>query len=140
MACRNRLRTFIAAGLLLIPLSSVAEDYVEQWKQGLSGSKLTAYSGSVISSNSTLTTISFCRDGRYLYYKEGSWSVPGMANGASNNTISGRWQVVQSGNNIMLKYVSDAGEQGMFPVYLQNNGRVNIGGTEFAVQQGGAGC
>ena len=140
MACRNRLRTFIAAGLLLIPLSSVAEDYVEQWKQGLSGSKLTAYSGSVISSNSTLTTISFCRDGRYLYYKEGSWSVPGMANGASNNTISGRWQLVQSGNNIMLKYVSDAGEQGMFPVYLQNNGRVNIGGTEFAVQQGGAGC
>jgi len=140
MACRNRSSIFIATGLLLIPLSSVAEDYVEQWKQGLSGSKLTTYSGSVISSNSTLTTVSFCRDGRYLYYKEGSWSVPGMANGASNNTITGRWQVLQSGNNIMLKYVTDEGEQGVFPLYLQNNGRVNIGGTEFAVQQGGAGC
>jgi hypothetical protein len=140
MACLNRLRIFIACGLLLISVASVAEDYVEQWQQGLSGAKLTAYSGSVISSNSTLTTVSFCRDGRYRYYKEGSWSVPGMANGASNNTITGRWQVLQSGNKIMLKYVTDAGEQGMFPLYLQNNGRVNIGGTEFAVQQGGAGC
>lgn len=140
MARLNRLRTFVACGLLLISVSSVAEDYVEQWKQGLSGSKLTAYSGSVISSNSTLTTVSFCRDGRYIYYKEGSWSVPGMANGASNNTVTGRWQVLQSGNYMMLQYVTDAGEQGMFPLYLQNNGRVNIGGTEFAVQQGGAGC
>ena len=140
MAYLNRLRIFIACGLLLTSVSSVAEDYVEQWKQGLSGSKLTAYSGSVISSNSTLTTVSFCRDGRYSYYKEGSWSVPGMANGASNNTITGHWQVLQSDNNIMLKYVTDAGEQGMFPIYLQNNGRVNIAGTEFSVQQGEAGC
>ena len=140
MAYLNRLRIFIACGLLLTSVSSVAEDYVEHWKQGLSGSKLTAYSGSVISSNSTLTTVSFCRDGRYSYYKEGSCSVPGMANGASNNTITGHWQVLQSDNNIMLKYVTDAGEQGMFAIYLQNNGRVNIGGTEFAVQQGEAGC
>lgn len=136
----KKLRIIIVSGLLLVSTSSLAEDYVEQWKQGLSGSKLTAYSGSVISSNSTLTTVSFCQDGRYRYYKEGSWSVPGMAGGASNNTITGRWQVLQSGNNIMLRYVTDAGEQGVFPLYLQNNDRVNIGGTAFAVQQGGAGC
>jgi hypothetical protein len=136
----TRLNKLIFAGLLLAATSAAAKDYVELWKQGLSGSKLTAFSGSVTSSNSTLTTVSFCHDGRYSYYREGSWSVPGMAGGASNSTITGRWQVLQIGNNIMLKYITDLGETGVFPVYLQNNGRVNIGGTEFAVQQGGAGC
>ena len=140
MSCLNTSKIVVASVLLLISLPSLAENYVEQWQRGLSGAKLTAYSGSVISSNSTLTTLSFCRDGRYSYYKEGSWSVPGMAGGASNNTVTGRWEVLQSGINVMLKYVTDAGEEGMFPLYLQNNGRVNIGGTAFAVQQGGAGC
>lgn len=140
MSCLNILKIVLASVLLLISLPSLAENYVEQWQQGLSGAKLTAYSGSVISSNSTLSMVSFCRDGRYSYYKEGSWSVPGMAGGASNNTVTGRWEVLQSGVNVMLKYVTDAGEEGMFPLYLQNNGRINIGGTAFAVQQGVAGC
>lgn len=132
----------VVTGLLLFSTSAIAEteSVLQQWQQGLKGARLTSYSGSVTSSNSTLTTISFCSSGRYSYYKEGSWSVPGMAGGASNNTITGRWEVVQSGGNVMLKYVTDGGEQGMFPIYLQNNGRVNIGGAAFAVQQGGAGC
>jgi hypothetical protein len=117
-----------------------SESILEQWQQGLQGALLSSYSGSVISSNSTLTTIRFCSNGRYSYHKEGSWSVPGMAGGASTNTITGRWEVVQSAAGIMLKYITDSGEQGMYPMYLQANGRVNIGGTDFAVQQGGAGC
>ena len=118
----------------------VQNTVVQQWRQGLSGAKLTSYSGSVINSNSTLTVIDFCRNGRYNYYKEGSWSVPGTAGGASNNTVTGRWRIQQQGNYTMLEYVTDQGERGVFPIYLQNNGRVNIGGTEFAAQQGGAGC
>ena len=66
--------------------------------------------------------------------------MPGMAGGASNSTITGRWEVIQNSNVVMLKYVTDNGEEGTYPVYLQNNGRVNIGGTAFAVEQGGAGC
>lgn len=134
--------TTIAFSLLLasVPTITVAQSFVQQWKQGLSGSKLTSYSGSVINSNSTLTVINFCNNGRYNYYKEGSWSVPGQAGGASNSQITGRWDIQQQGNQFALTYITDYGEQGSFPIYLQNNGRVNIGGTEFAVQQGGAGC
>ncbi len=126
--------------LLIMPVSVSAQSLVEQWQQGLAGTRLTSYSGSVISSNSTLTVIDFCRDGRYSYYKEGSWSVPGTAGGASNNRINGRWQISAQGSQVFLMYRTDAGEQGTFPVYLQNNGRVNIGGTAFAAQRGGAGC
>ena len=69
----------ITLGFLLAPATTVAQSLVQQWKQGLSGSRLTSYSGSVINSNSTLTVINFCRNGCYSYYKEGSWSVPGQA-------------------------------------------------------------
>jgi hypothetical protein len=124
----------------LLAATAEADSLVQQWQQGLSGAKLTAYSGSVINSNSTLTTIDFCSNGRYRYYKEGSWSVPGMAGGASNNTVTGNWQVQQLGNQVLLLYNTDAGQQGSYPLYLQNNGRVNIGGDAYAVQQGGAGC
>lgn len=127
-----------AVCLLSVPAG--AESLVQEWKQGLSGTSLTSYSGSVISSNSTLTVIKFCRNGRYSYYKEGSWSVPNIAGGASNNTITGRWDIQQKANYIFLMYVTDNGDQGSFPIYLQSNGRVNIGGTAYAVQQGGAGC
>ncbi len=130
----------VAVAFLFLFSGIVSADIVEQWQQGLKGAKLTSYSGSVISSNSTLETVSFCSNGQYQYYKEGSWSVPGVAGGASNNTITGRWQVLQNAAGVMLQYVTDQGEQGTFPIYLQANGRVNIGGTAFAVQQGGAGC
>lgn len=40
----------------------------------------------------------------------------------------------------MFGYLTDHGESGTFPIYLQSDGRVNIGGTQFAVQQGGSGC
>jgi hypothetical protein len=127
-------------GVLLVSVTADAETLVQKWKQGLSRAKLTSFSGSVVSSNSTLTVVSFCGDGRYSYYKEGSWSVPGTAGGASNNTITGRWDIQQNGSQVMLIYAADNGQQGSFPIYLQNNGRVNIGGTAFAIQQGGAGC
>ncbi|MCP5161455.1 MAG: hypothetical protein H7A00_07285 [Hahellaceae bacterium] len=112
----------------------------DQWLQGLSGALLTYYSGSVISNNSSLTTLRLCRNGRYSYEIEGSWSVPGQAGGASANRIMGRWEIREIGGQVMLYYRTDAGEQAVVPLYLQNNGRVNIGGTAFAIQQGGAGC
>ena len=136
----KRINIAIAGWIIFSTLPVMAQSYVQQWKQGLSGSKLTNYSGSVISSNSTLTVVSFCRNGRYSYYKEGSWSVPGQAGGASNSQIYGTWDIKQQGNQIFLTYLTDRGEAGTFPLYLQNNGRVNIGGTEFAVEQGRAGC
>ena len=117
-----------------------AQSIVEQWKDGLAGSRLTAYSGSVISSNSTLTVIDFCRNGRYTYYKEGSWSVPGTAGGASQNRISGVWDIEMRATQTYLTYKTDAGEQGEFIIYLQNNGRVNIGGEDYAVEQNKSGC
>lgn len=136
----KRLIFFIAFVLLLETVPAGAETLVQQWKQGLSGAKLTSFSGSKVTSNSTLTAISFCRNGRYNYYKEGSWFIPGTAGGASNSTITGNWDIQEIGSYVSLVYVPDNGEQGSFPIYLQSNGRVNIGGTDFAVQQGGAGC
>lgn len=126
--------------LSLASFHAVANSIVDQWKTGLSGARLTSYSGSAISSNSTLTIINFCRNGRYSYYKEGSWSVPGTAGGASNNTVTGTWDIQLINGVTVLTYSTDRGEQGMFPIYLQNNGRVNIGGAAYAVEQGRSGC
>ena len=119
---------------------STAQSVVEQWQEGLRGARLTAYSGSVISSNSTLTVLDLCRNGRYSYYKEGSWSVPGSAGGASTSRINGQWDVLQRNGQVVLAYATDDGQRGVFPMYLQSNGRVNIGGVAYAVQKGGAGC
>lgn len=115
-------------------------DYVQQWKTGLSGSKLTAYEGRITNSNSTLTVLDLCPGGRYSYYKEGSWSVPGQAGGASQNRITGVWDVVPYQGQIYLSYRTDQGEEGAFPLYLLNNGKVSVGGTAFSVQQGSAQC
>ena len=136
----KQITTTITLGLFLASAPTLAQSLVQRWKHGLSGTKLTSYSGSVINSNSTLTVVSFCNNGRYSYYKEGSWSVPGQAGGASNNRLTGRWDIRQQGNQTLLVYATDSGEKGAFPIYLQNNGRVNIGGTSFAAQRGGAGC
>ena len=132
----------ILATLIFCSTSSHANYVVNQWKQGLSGSKLTSLGGgSVINSNSTLTVIRFCRNGRYSYYKEGSWTVPGTAGGASNNTITGRWDIQSSGGNqVMLTYMTDYNDQGAFYIYLERNNKVNIGGTSFTIEQGAAGC
>ncbi len=126
---------------LTVPGSRAAESSIpDQWRQGLTGARLTAYDGSVTRNNSTLTVIRFCRNGRYHYYKEGSWYVPGTAGGASNNRISGNWDIKQQGFQTLLVYRTDRGNEGAFPIYLQSNGRVNIGGTGFAVERGRAGC
>ena len=117
-----------------------AQSLAQQWVQGLSGTRLTAYSGSVISSNSSLTVINFCRNGRYSYSTDASWSVPGQAGGASQGAITGQWDIRQNYNQIFLIYRTDQGQQGYFPIYLQNNGKVNIGGTAYSAEQGAAGC
>ena len=137
-----KLSKYFALSLILSSLGAqaAAPSILDQWHQGLSGAKLTAYDGSVTRNNSTLTVIRFCHDGRYHYSKEGGWYVPGTAAGASKNHISGQWNVQQQGFQTLLVYQTDGGEQGAFPIYLQNNGRVNIGGTAYAVEKGNAGC
>jgi hypothetical protein len=140
MSSYKKLICTVTLGLFLVPVQSFAQSLAQQWKQGLSGTRLTAYSGSAISSNSTLTVVEFCGDGRYRYYQEGSWSVPGTAGGASNNRITGQWDIRQTYNQVGLVYVTDDGERGFFPIYLQNDRRVNIGGTAFAAEQGAASC
>ena len=115
-------------------------ELVAQWRQGLAGARLTSFSGSAISSNSTLTTLEFCRNGRYLYHREGSWSVPGQAGGASTNRVQGRWDVQGLNGGILIVYETDQGEKGALPVYLQADGRVNIGGEVFRAEPGAARC
>ena len=137
----NRAAILIISSLLCLTTAQAAINLYQQWKNGLKGARLTAYSGSVMNSNSSLTTINFCRDGqRYNYYREGSWSVPGMAGGASNSRISGRWDIQQTGYSVSLTYVTDQGQSGSFLIYLQSNGKVNIGGTAYSVQSGAADC
>jgi hypothetical protein len=138
----NITHKLIALALLLLAIDAhAAIDIVQQWKQGLKGAKLVSYSGSVISSNSSLTTIQFCHDGiSYRYYREGSWSVPGQAGGTSHNTITGRWDIQLQNNATALTYITDQGQSGAFPIYLQTNGKVNIGGAAYSVQKGAAEC
>lgn len=129
---------FLAIGLASLP--APAESPLSQWKAGLSGALLTAYSGSVISSSSTLTTLRLCRDGRFQLDREGSWNAGGAAMGANQSRITGRWDVIESGGQIVVTYATDTGDQGSYPVRLQNDGRVNLGGVAYAAQRGGAGC
>ena len=140
---KNVLISFFTAILFLsLNTSDVLSqpNLAQQWKQGLGGVKLTNYSGSAISSNSTLTVLELCRNGRYRYYKEGSWSVPGQAGGASQNTVSGYWSIEAQNGNAYITYQTDRGEKGYFPIYLLNNGKVSIGGAAFSAQQNAARC
>jgi hypothetical protein len=137
------LRTLPIFFLTLFFLSSTvaAINLYQQWKNGLKGARLVAYSGSVISSNNTLTTINFCHDGQhYNYFRGGSWSVPGMAGGASQSKITGQWDIQQNSFGVLLTYKTDLGQSGYFPIYLQSDGKVNIGGTAYTVQSGAADC
>ena len=114
--------------------------YLQKWKEGLTGSRLTAYTGSVISLNSSLTVINLCHNGLYNYSKEGSWSVRGQATGSNKSRLTGRWSIKQQGAQFYLVYAVQGGESGQFPIYLQNNGRVNIGGVGYVVEKGRAVC
>lgn len=116
------------------------EDLVAQWERGLADVRLTSYVGSVVSSNSTLTVLELCRGGRYRYYREGSWSLPGQAGGASSSQVTGRWRIGVVNGTISILYETDEGERGAFPIYLQNDGRVNIGGQAYRAEQGAARC
>ena len=128
------------AYLAQAPRQAAADSVLEEWRAGLSGALLASYSGSVISSNSTLTLLRLCRSGRYQIEQEGSWSAEGRAAGAHQTRLSGRYSVQSQDGVIMLDYVTDAGEHGSYPVYLQANGKVNIGGAAYAAERGGAGC
>jgi hypothetical protein len=139
----KKTKTAIAliSGIIFLSSAQAGVNLYQQWKNGLKGARLTAYAGSVINSNSTLTTINFCHDGlRYHYYREGSWTVPGLAGGASNNTITGKWDIQQNSFGTFLTYVTDQGQSGSFPIYLQPNGKVNIGGIAYTVQSAAADC
>lgn len=130
----------LIVGSIINQCAVANESLVLQWKKGLSGAKLTAYNGSVISSNSSLTVINFCSNGRYSFYKEGGWFVPGAASGASNQTIYGQWDVKEQFGSVVLTYLTDQGLRGQFALYLQRNGRVNIGGAAYSVQKNSANC
>lgn len=132
------LTTFLA--VTLASLQGLAESPLAQWKTGLSGALLTSYQGSVIGSHSTLTTLRLCRDGRFQLDREGSWNADGAAMGANQSRVTGRWDVIERGGRIVVTYRTDAGDEGGYPVWLQNNGRVNLGGVAYAAQRGGAGC
>lgn len=116
------------------------DQLLTQWQQGLRGTQLTAYEGRITSNNSTLTVLELCTNGRYKYYKEGSWNLPGQAGGASQNIITGNWEVQAYQGQIYLAYATDQGEQGAFPIYLMQNGKVSIGGTSFSAVQGAPKC
>lgn len=155
---------FAAAALLALAAGGPAAAdtaLVQKWKDGLSGARLSSYQGSAISNSSSLTIIEFCRNGRYSYHRDASWSTPrgpdryrynpdtqtseykpdpDLRAGGSNNKITGRWDVRPQFGGVALFYVTDQGDEGSFPMYLQNNGRVNIGGLDYAVEQGAAGC
>ena len=144
---RTKTRTTKWAGSLtaflclsLTALGAHANSPLDEWKSGLSGALLTAYSGSVISSNSSLTTLRLCRDGRFQLDREGSWNAGGAAMGANQSRITGRWNVIESAGRIVVTYTTDTGDQGGYPVWLQNDGKVNLGGVAYAAQRGGAGC
>ncbi|MCB9725607.1 MAG: hypothetical protein H6748_16285 [Spirochaetaceae bacterium] len=130
----------LVCGGLVVASVTRADSVLEQWRSGLSGARLTAYSGSVISSNSSLTTLTLCRSGRFHLDRDASWSVPGQAGGASRGVVTGRWGVESAGGGIVVTYETDEGERGAYPVYLQANGRVNLGGVAYATERGAAGC
>ncbi|MFK7897940.1 MAG: hypothetical protein AB8G23_19055 [Myxococcota bacterium] len=130
----------LSLGLALTSRTVKAGSLVDEWETGLRGALLTSYSGSIISSNSSLTTLRLCRSGRFRLEREGSWSAGDAAMGASQSVLTGTWDVVAQGLSIVVTYVTDSGQSGGYPVYLQNNGRVNLGGTSYAAQRGGAGC
>jgi hypothetical protein len=116
-------------------------DLYQQWKNGLKGARLVNYSNSLVSSHSTHTTINFCHDGKhYNYFREGSAAALKMAGGASNRKITGTWDIQENSFGVLLIYVTDQGQSGSFPLSLQSDGKVNIGGTAYTVQSGAADC
>lgn len=144
-------RGAIAVLAAIIGLGSVSANaqgsLVAMWRNGLAGSRLTAYSGSYITNRSSLTVITLCRNGRFMYTRGGSWRTPrgpGLndpsMSGANRSQVTGRWDVRQQGMQVYLVYQTDAGQTGGMPVYLQRDQRVNLGGTPYRVQRNAAGC
>lgn len=133
---------FLLAGLLVLPVdqATARSSVLEQWRAGLTGAYLTAYSGSIVGNSSSLTEVRLCRNGRFVRRTDAGYTVPGQAWGASKGQVTGEYGFTAVGPQVYMTYRTDHGQSGSFPIYLQRNGRVNIGGTAFAVQQGGAGC
>jgi len=127
---------------LVLGISSFtyADSIVEQWKNELTGSRLTAYTGSASSSNNVLKVINFCSDGRYNDNKKGKWNSSSVAGAVSSAKIEGKWDVREMNTITFLTYESDDGQQGAFPIYLLPSGRVDIGGASYTVDKGKSGC
>lgn len=130
----------IGIGIALTTQAVSAGSIVDEWEAGLRGALLTSYSGSIIGSNSSLTTLRLCRSGRFRLERESSWNAGDAAMGASQRVTTGTWDIKAQGQSVTVTYITDSGQSGGYPVYLQNNGRVNLGGTSYAAQRGGAGC
>ena len=137
----QRISTTLSLGLLLVSACTGLQS-VRQWKQHLSGSQLVYYWSSRGGFGSTLTEINFCRNGRYNSYNDGSFygSPSNSADFVFDGRESGRWNIQRQGNKIILIYASDIGKKRAVPVELEDNGRINIGGTFFAVKRKGARC
>ncbi|MEZ5652892.1 MAG: hypothetical protein R3E87_20335 [Burkholderiaceae bacterium] len=130
----------IIALVLSSQAAQAAPNYLQLWQQGLTGAYLTAYQGSVVGNSSSLTELRLCGNGRFIRQTDAGYYVPGQASGASKGRITGNYGFKAIGTQIHITYRTDQGQSGSFPLTLQHNGRVNIGGLAFAVQQGGAGC
>jgi hypothetical protein len=136
-------RTVVIIAALLAQQGSLAfakGSLLDQWRQGLTGAYMTAYKGSVLGNSSSLTELWLCKSGRFVRRTDAGFYLPGQASGASKGRITGRYDFKKVGGQVHLVYRTDRGQTGSFPLVLQRNGRVNIGGAAFAVQQGGAGC
>ena len=133
--------SILSLGLLLVSACTEVQS-VRQWKQHLSDSQLVYYWSSRGGFGSTLTEINFCRNGRYNSYNDGSFygSPSNSPDFVFDGRESGRWNIQKQGNQIILIYASDIGKKRAVPIELEDNGRINIGGTSFAVKRKGARC
>ena len=137
----QRISTTLSLGLLLVSACTGVQS-VRQWKQRLSGSQLVHYWSSSIGYGSTLTEINFCRNGRYNSYNDGSFygSPSNSPDFVFDGRENGRWNIQRQDNQIILIYASDTGEKRAAPIELEDNGRIKIGKTSFAVDRKGARC
>ena len=114
----------------------------------IAGSQLVFYTRTAYlndSKASSITYVNFCGDGRFNLNYDGSFSVEGdygNAQGASNGSNYGTWQVdLFQGNPIVTLFFAD-GTKSVNPVNKANlqAGRWRVGNTQYAIQRNKAVC
>ncbi len=128
--------------LVLLLVSSAtpafADSVVEQWMQGLGGTRLTLDSPARPARIEPV--VHFCPDGRYRSERRDLRPVTAAASGVEPGGASGRWWIERSGSRVLLRLVSDTGEQDRLAVFRQDDGRVNVAGVAYAPEFHAAGC